>query len=103
MLERDLGRCFWCGIPLSEGANLHHRLLRSHGTDNSPANLIALCGSGTTGHHGAVHANVAKARQRGHIVPSWDNPADVLALSWRGWMRLDADGGIHYVRRDVRA
>ena len=97
MLVRDLGRCFWCGRPLGDALNVHHRLLRSHGTDNRAGNLIALCGSGTTGCHGGVHREVGKARRRGHIVPSWQEPANVLALSWRGWVRLDNDGGLRVV------
>jgi 5-methylcytosine-specific restriction endonuclease McrA len=92
VLVRDLYRCAWCGRPYREALNIHHRLLRSHGTDNSPENLLSLCGSGTTGCHGAVHANPAKARARGHIVPSWDDPAGVLVLTWRGWLRLTPDG-----------
>ncbi|UVK58627.1 HNH endonuclease [Microbacterium phage CrazyRich] len=93
VLLRDAGRCVWCGRPWGDLLNLHHRLLRSHGTDNSPANLIAVCGSGTTGCHGAIHAHPDKARQRGHIVPSWSSPVTVPVLTWRGLLLLDDEGG----------
>uniref|UniRef100_A0AAU7J8L8 HNH endonuclease n=2 Tax=unclassified bacterial viruses TaxID=12333 RepID=A0AAU7J8L8_9VIRU len=93
ILLRDVGRCVWCGRPWGDLLNLHHRLLRSHGTDNSPSNLIAACGSGTTGCHGAMHANPATARARGHIVPSWDSPALVPVQTWRGPLLLDDEGG----------
>jgi len=99
VLARDLGRCAWCGRWYGDALNIHHRLLRSHGTDNSPSNLIALCGSGTTGCHGAVHRKVAVSHQRGMIVRSWLVPAEVAVLTWRGWMTLDDDGGAHAAPR----
>ncbi|WKW87090.1 HNH endonuclease [Microbacterium phage Nicole72] len=99
IIARDLGRCSWCGRYYGDALNLHHRLLRSHGTDNSPSNLIALCGSGTTGCHGGVHAKVALARERGHIVPSWGTPALVPVLTWRGLLLLDDDGGARDAQR----
>ena len=37
--------------------SLHHVLSRSQGGDDTEANLIFLCGSGTTGHHGKIEAN----------------------------------------------
>lgn len=94
VLLRDLGRCSWCGRYLGDALNLHHRRLRSHPpVDNTPANLIALCGSGTTGCHGGVHRKVAVAVDRGHIVPSWNVPSEVPVLTWRGLLLLDTLGG----------
>lgn len=93
VLLRDAGRCVWCGRPWGSRLDLHHRLLRSHGTDNRPSNLLSLCGSGTTGCHGAVHHNREKARTRGHVVAPWDTPALVPVLTWRGLLSLDDDGG----------
>lgn len=92
VLARDLGRCSWCGRWYGDALNIHHRLLRSHGTDNSPSNLIALCGSGTTGCHGGVHAKVAVSHARGMIVRSWERPAEVPVLTWRGLLLLHDDG-----------
>jgi len=37
--------------------SLHHVLPRSQGGDDVAANMLFLCGSGTTGHHGLVEAN----------------------------------------------
>lgn len=93
VILRDAGRCVWCGRPWGDRLNLHHRLLRSHGTDNSPSNLISMCGSGTTGCHGGAHADPAKARTRGHIVKSTDLPALVPVATWRGILLLDDLGG----------
>lgn len=93
VLERDEGRCVWCGRPYGDALNLHHRLLRSHGTDNSPANLVSICGSGTTGCHGYAHAHPEWARGHGLIVPSWGVPAEVPVDTWRGRILLGASGG----------
>ena len=41
------------GTPVS----LHHVLPRSQGGDDIEANLVFLCGSGTTGCHGKIEAN----------------------------------------------
>lgn len=63
--DRDGGLCFRCGAP---GSNVHHRLARGAGGSklafvNAPANLVLLCGSGTTGCHGWVESN----RQIGYL------------------------------------
>lgn len=90
--ERDDYRCQGCGrsLHVSSGSR-HHRQLRRHG-DHSPANLILLCGSGTTGCHGAAHADPQAAREAGLIVPSWRDARDVPVLTFVGWHLLRADG-----------
>lgn len=40
------------GIPL----NMHHVLYGADGRHDDPNNLLPLCGSGTTGCHGKLHA-----------------------------------------------
>lgn len=90
VLARDEGRCAWC-YRYSDSLNLHHRQLRSQGGRDSLANLISLCGSGTTGCHGWVHRHVAKAREHGLIVPSWADPAETPVRTWRGLVLLTDD------------
>jgi hypothetical protein len=62
------------------GINLHHRWLRSQGGEHTPQNLVSLDGSGTTGAHGWVHANVHEATLLGLIVPAHLAPETVPVL-----------------------
>lgn len=60
---------------------------------HSPANIVELCGSGTTGCHGWAHQHVAEAERLGLIVPFGADPRDVPVLDWEGrWMLLNMDG-----------
>lgn len=43
--------------------NLHHLVPRSQGGDDVQANLVELCGSGTTGCHGRVESRDVTARE----------------------------------------
>lgn len=92
------------GKGIGPGRNLHHRQLRSQGGRHEVANLITLSGSGTTGTHGLVHANVDRATRYGFIVPSWvDDPARVpIRLATprgRAWHYLNSDGTIRPVHQ----
>lgn len=108
--ERSQGRCEACGLNRSDG--VHHRQPRSAGGTWSPANLLALCGSGTTGCHGRVEA---------HRDPISGEPADTYALGLHvrrgddprqaparlahpvygaGWWWLDDDGTLSWHDRD---
>lgn len=69
--ERDGHCCQRCGV-YAYGGSLHHRVNKSVGGDARPANLVLLCGSGTTGCHGWVTRNVKKARTAGWAVLSGD-------------------------------
>jgi len=64
-LTRGPGVCVRCGRP---AANRHHRLPRSRGGTDDPHNVVPLCGSGSTGCHGWVHANPAEAERVGLTV-----------------------------------
>jgi len=87
-VERDESRCAKCARYFPDGLNLHHRQLRSQGGQNTAANLIALCGSGTTGCHGWVHAHPKSATALGLIVASWADPAETPVRTWRGLVLL---------------
>lgn len=82
VLERDSHRCVRCGVHLAgRFYSVHHRKLRRHG-DHTSANLITLCGSGTTGCHGWVHDNPDLARdpELGYLVRSRTEPGTVPVL-----------------------
>lgn len=46
--------CAACGDP---AANAHHILPKDRGGDDVPENIVGLCGSGTSGCHGAFHGS----------------------------------------------
>lgn len=65
----------WCevaipGVCLGRAANRHHKLRRSKGGTDDRSNTLDLCGSGTTGCHGHVHANPAESYARGWLIRS---------------------------------
>jgi hypothetical protein len=65
---RDAYSCVRCGRSLRfTSGSRHHRQRRAVG-GHSVANLILLCGSGTTGCHGWAHAHPREARAAGYIV-----------------------------------
>jgi hypothetical protein len=58
--RRKLDADPWCRAHLRYGqhvraTNTHHLLGKGQSGDDDPANLIPLCGSGSTGCHGALH------------------------------------------------
>lgn len=50
--------CVLCGDP----GTLHHIYPRGQGGDDVPENLVGLCGSGTSGHHGMIENGDVPAR-----------------------------------------
>jgi hypothetical protein len=56
----------------------HHRKLRAQGGDDSPANIMFV----TPEMHTFIHSNVAEAYERGWLVKSWQDPAEVTIKSW---------------------
>lgn len=92
--DRDEGRCQRCARHCLSGVHsLQHRRPRQMGGDrnaNTPANLVLLCGSGTTGCHGHVEHNRTEALEQGWLVHRWDDPADIPVLRYgRTRARLD--------------
>lgn len=95
---RDLNRCVVCGTtgPLST----QHRVARGMGGTraewvNLPANLITVCGSGTTGCHGHIEHYPEEARRLGRALSRYRGefePLTVPVWTWRGWLLLDNEG-----------
>lgn len=92
-----------CGRPVQAGEyNLQHRRPRGIGGTslaeaNSPANLVVVCGTGTTGCHGRIESNRAWAEHAGYLVRHGVvGPAERHVLvAGVGWVLLDGDGARH--------
>lgn len=84
--------CERCGA-WAEGGSRHHRKLRRHG-DHSVQNLVLLCGSGTTGCHGFVHANPALSYADGWMIHGGDDPllVPIPLHGRRPWATLNNEG-----------
>jgi hypothetical protein len=98
VLHRDGYRCVRCSAPIEgprgEDWSAHHRKPRGRGGDNSPSNIVALCGSGTTGCHGFVESYRAEAYVKGWLVHTHHDPVRVPVLVDREsrWVHLTVDG-----------
>jgi hypothetical protein len=101
VFERDGGYCTRCGLGLtSDGRgdcwSVHHRVLRAQGVDNTPPNLIVLCGGASVhGCHQIVHSRPAQYRREGGwILRSTDVPDRYPVVHSRlGFVFLTTDGG----------
>lgn len=94
--RRQGWHCLRCGRNTHgdwwPGHSTHHRKSRRF-HDDSPENLVRLCGSGTTGCHGWVHEHPAEAERLGYILPSWRDPLNAPVRDWNGdWWWLLPDG-----------
>jgi hypothetical protein len=99
--ERDRYCCVRCGKSLHvTSGSRHHRQRRAPGLDYI-SNLILLCGSGTTGCHGWVHAHPEEARAAGWIVRTLsllspeETPLQVVSNGEHSplyWVMLPRDG-----------
>lgn len=81
------GRCEVCGSAIAGllGFSVHHRHPRRMGGSrrpelNTPANLILVCGSGTTGCHGRIESNREQAYAEGLLLHDGADPAAVPVL-----------------------
>jgi len=81
--ERDNWQCVGCGSPLRAGTwwSLQHRKARGVGGDNSPSNLIVLCGSATSkGCHRRCEDRDREMHARGLWLRSDEDPAMVPVM-----------------------
>ncbi len=104
---RDESCCVRCGAYLlGSPASRHHRKRRSQASRmevHSPANLIDLCGTGTTGCHGWVHAHPEEARESGWLLRSTDSPERTPMLhALYGWVLLDDQGHVEIIEANER-
>lgn len=93
--ERSGGICEICqGAPAT---NIHHRQPRGMGGTrrniHTPAWLLHLCGSGTTGCHGRIEIQRAMAYRHGWLLRSHQRPSTVPAwIARAGFVILTDDG-----------
>jgi hypothetical protein len=99
VMERAGFQCERCGISIqSRAMSIHHRRPRAMGgthrlETNYPSNLMALCGSGTTGCHGYLESHRVEAMDYGFIVPQYETPSNVPVKTFiHGWVLLNDDG-----------
>lgn len=60
---------------------------------HKPANLIALCGSGTTGCHGWVESNRLEARTFGYLIQKVESAEEIPFKDLNGhWWLIDNNG-----------
>lgn len=94
---RDGKCCVRCGkyLPGKAGGR-HHRKMRSQARKDevhSPANLIDICGTGTTGCHGWIHSHPKEAYEQGFLVRSTFDPEKVPITTYQhGHVLLTNDG-----------
>lgn len=93
---------YLCEVCETQAAmNVHHRKPRRMGGTrdpriNSPANLLALCGSGTTGCHGHIESHRAESYRLGWLVRWGEDPLEVpFQAIGQTWWLLDGVGGKH--------
>jgi len=101
VLERDQHSCVVCGQNLygTRGYDwsLQHRRPRRAGGDkrpdvNLPANLVAVCGSGTERCHGWIESNRTEALALGLLLHADDKPSEHAVATWYGVVLLDNAG-----------
>jgi|SRR6516162_11568808 hypothetical protein len=85
---RSGGRCEYCGVAAT---NMHHRINRSQGGLWTPANILHLCGSGTTGCHGYFTEHPMVAYGLGVSLRRGDNPGRFPVLTPEGPLYLTDD------------
>jgi len=105
VVDRAGGCCERCGRRLQVDGHwiaaysIHHRRPRAMGGSrragtNSPANLLLLCGTGTSGCHGWVEAHRVTALANGFLLNQGDDPGAWPVRLHQGIRWLTDDGGL---------
>jgi hypothetical protein len=101
VIDRADQKCELCYGPLHQ-MSLHHRRPRGMGGSkvpwiHDPENLLALCGSGTTGCHGKVESYRERAYEFGWLVRYSMTPKDAPFADLHGnWWLLQGNTKISY-------
>jgi hypothetical protein len=115
VIRRDGGMCVVTGrqvvdpetlVPFVQ-YSLQHRRARGAGgskdpVTNSPANLVLVEGTGTTGAHGRIESQREWARRLGYAVPQWQDPATVPVFHRvHGWAWIRPEGWVPLTRDEL--
>jgi ferredoxin len=98
VLRRDGPYCARCGqCTANVPSSVHHRLPRRMGGTldpriNDPRNLVVLCGTGTTGCHGAVESDRVAAYADGWLIRNLDHLDEPLRTRYGTRITLAGDG-----------
>lgn len=95
--DRDRGCCQRCGVYcLNWAHSIQHRRPGQMGGDrhrNTPANLVLLCGTATTGCHQHVESHRTEAYREGWLVRRGHDPARTPVYRFgRSWALPTEDG-----------
>jgi 5-methylcytosine-specific restriction endonuclease McrA len=89
--------CRVCGVRRADGC--HHLVPKDYGGDDVAANLVPLCGSGTTGCHGRVEARHRRTRSELRAALRLEELTYVVARAGGG----DDDRGVAWLDRHYPA
>jgi hypothetical protein len=97
------GRCEAAIPDVCKGTHdtTHHRRKRRYSDTRWVAsNLLAVCGSGTTGCHGYIEARPQWSQEQGYWLLEGEDPRKVsVHMRWadaRSWWCLDDEGSLHW-------
>ena len=100
VMARASFRCERCGSTLmGVPVSVHHRRPRAMGgtkrlDTNYPSNLMALCGTGTSGCHGWIEQNRQVAYEEGWLVRQHEEPSKVSVKLFLYGNSFISDDGI---------
>lgn len=98
VFARGFYKCERCHQDLLGGSSVHHRRPRMMGGSKNemlhkPANLILLCGSGTSGCHGWVESHRMEARTFGFLIHKVESAEEIPFKDVYGnWWHIDNEG-----------
>jgi 5-methylcytosine-specific restriction protein A len=96
LVKRRAGDCCErCGAAISADHSYHHRRPRGMGgtkRKDTAANLVLVCGSGTTGCHGLIESQRTASFATGWLVRQHQDPASVPIDRHGAWVLLTEHG-----------
>lgn len=104
--ERQIGTCLACHAGMRPDAMHAHHRMRRRDLGWCPCNVVGLHPNCHVVAPEAVHQRPTWARERGLIVPTWDDPRIVPVehvVPWSGALFLTCDGSVQSDMPEVLA